>query len=553
MTRTKFIRMFAWLAVLSVALGGEVFAQATAPSLVTQQLRLSTGTGNYINMRAGIGGNGTDANPYFLDQPPVIDPTKAYSLWVNNANHIMTSDPFVANAVTNQFWLERVKAGGTGLEWVDPASLVRANNGLSVDNITIPGSPTVQIGGPLIKTSNIDQAGFDMSWTNSNAGTPTKFTLGNGTNVFNVSIDPSATGNVTMNNMQADPIATDFLVLDVTKNVKTRPLSSLIVADNGIIINPIGGFVELGGPVTNTNPLLVARFVTLGGQNLNFDGSGNFNVGTSLAGSSVDITLDPGVTAGHFITAKNVVTLPVASATDRFVVLETGTDHAYTRTLQSLVNANNGLIVDNTVTPGTSTVQLGSPIPGAAPILVDRYVSLGSSALSLNFEGDGNYNIGTAGNIAFNVKTGSSAMTLQGTLLAAANGADFHNITYVNETNHEVHTITAANMNRNDAAIDFVAIDPVTGNIVKAISPTAGIFRGHTAWSGATWTQIITLLAGQTILPNASVTAVNENHTGMGTVSIQVTNVTPGTPGSFTVEASDVLPASSFINWVVMN
>ncbi|MEP7234628.1 MAG: hypothetical protein ABI778_04960 [Ignavibacteriota bacterium] len=549
MTRTTFTKTFSWLAVMIVALTGQVFAQATAPSLVTQQLRLSDGLtpNRYINIRAGISGIASDNIPYFLDQAPATDATKGYSLWLNGANHIVTSDAFAAGSTTNQFWLERVKANGTGLEWVDPATLVQANNGLSVDNLTTPGSPTVQLGGPLIKATSVDQAGFNLSFVNGSAATPTTYTLGNGTNVFNVSIDPSATGNVTMNNMQLDNTATDFLVLDGTKNVKTRPLSSLVVADNGIWVNPTGGFVELGGAVTNTNALSTNRFVTLGGQTLNFDGTGNFNVGDGT--NAQNITLDPSATGSTNL--KSLATLPTPAQTDRFVVMADGNDKAYTRTLASLVNADNGLIVDNTVTPGTSTVQLGAPATGGANLLVSRFLGLNNQ--TMNYEGDGTFNLGTTGNIAFNVKTGTSAMTLQGAALASANGNTVHNLTYVDETNNEVHTITTAAMNRNDAAVDFIAVDPSTGNYVKAISPTAGIYRGHTAWNGTTYTQTITVLPTQTIVAGASVTATNENGTGQGTVAIQVTSVTAGAGGSFNVEASDILPGSTFINWVVMN
>ena len=551
MTRIKTLRTFAWLAMLSVMISGEVFAQATAPSLVTQQMRISDGSGKYINIRAGINGTASDNIPYFLDQAPAVDATKGYSLWLTGNNHIVTSDAFAAGATTNQFWLERVKANGAGLEWVDPTTLVQANNGLSIDKLTTPGSDIVQIGGPLIKTSSIDQSTFNMSFVNTGA-TPSAFNLGAAGGVLNINIDPTATGNININNMQADPTAVDFLVLDATKNVKTRPLSSLVVADNGIFVNPVGGFVELGGAATNTNPLLVDRFVTLGGKTLNFDGTGNFNIGDGT--SAQNITLDPSATGSTNF--KNLAPDATPAGTDRFVMMTAGSDKALTRALTTLVNANNGLIVDNVVTPGTSTVQLGAPLTGGSTLLTDRYIGLSNQAL--NFEGDGTYNLGTTGNIAFNVKTGTSNMTLQGANLASPAAAtvaasDFTNIAYVNSTTNVVHTITSANMARQDVVTDFVGIDPATGTFVKSISPTAGIFRGHTAWGGATWTQTITLAAGQTIVNGASVTVVNENHTGEGTVSIQVTNVTAGTPGSFTVEASDILPNTSFINWVVMN
>jgi len=73
MRYSKLLKMFAWIAVLSIAMIGETFAQV--PSLVTQQTRLSTGgpTPNYVQLRAKAGVAAT-TDAYFWDQAPVPTP-----------------------------------------------------------------------------------------------------------------------------------------------------------------------------------------------------------------------------------------------------------------------------------------------------------------------------------------------------------------------------------------------------------------------------------------------------------------------------------------------
>src|SRR5262249_8842771 len=133
---------------------------------------------------------------------------------------------------------------------------------------------------------------------------------------------------------------------------------------------------------------------TLGSHTLNFDGSGNFNVG--VTGSNMGITLDQGTAAG-FIKMVNVPADATPLATDRFVILD-GTNSTQTRLLSSLVNANNGLVVDLATTPGTAIVQLGGASAAAGTAVAfasDRFVDLGTHAL--NFQGGGAFNVGATG------------------------------------------------------------------------------------------------------------------------------------------------------------
>jgi len=537
--------MFAWIAVLSIAMIGETFAQV--PSLVTQQTRLSTGgpTPNYVQLRAKAGVAAT-TDAYFWDQAPVPTPNVNYSMWLDQNNNIVRSasfGPVVGAAGTGApFYLERVNATGTGLEWVLPSDLVQANNGLSIDN-TIPGTDIVQMGGPLIKATSIAQATFPLSFT---AGT---LNLGDAVGTYDINIDLGTTAhNINMKNILADNATTLFLTQTATGDVRTRDLSSLVVADNGLTINAVGGFVELGSAVSGGAPLLVDRFVALAGKNLNFEGTGNFNVGDGT--NAQNITLDPG--AAGSTNLKNLAPIVGPAATDRFVVMAAGNDKAFTRTLTSLVDANNGLIIDNST--GTSIVQLGATGPADVPsaLSADRYINMNSHAIS--FEQNGTLNLGAAAsNMTVNINNGTQQTTIQGANLAAPNsiasGAD--NMAFVNSTTHEFHTVTTTAMDRNNAAIDFLGIDPATGAVIKAVSPAAGFYRGQIAGNGNfqyTSPAIANLAAG------AAINCTVENHTGIiGAIVVQVTNVTTGANGTFSVETSESIQAGSFINFSVMN
>jgi hypothetical protein len=558
-----------------VALAGTAIAQPSAPSLVTQQLRLSTGSGNYINIRAGANSTAGDANPYFLDnapQPPVA--TESYALWLDGTNHIRQSIKFqpVAGApgsgIGGPGYLYRVNAAGTGTEWVLPSDITDANNGLVADKTTVAGTTIVQLGGatsvagaavPFTSDRFVNLATHALNFEGGGA-----FNVGLTGAVTNMTFDQGLTGTITMPNVPAvaAPLATDrLMILDLANQVHTRLISSLVDANNGLVLDVSGATptVQLGG-ATSVAGLAVAfsasRFVNLGGNDMNWEGAGNFNIGSGTAVQN--IKLDPGATG--FVRMNNIPASVTPLATDRFTFLD-ATNNVNTRLLSSLVDGNNGIEIDLTSTPGTAIVQLGAAASAdvSSALAVDRFINMNSHAIS--FEQNGTVNLGTAtSNMAVNVNTGTSNMTITGANLASPVAAtpaasDFHNIAYVESATNVVHTITAANMARNDAPTDYVAIDPASGNFVKAISPTAAIARGQEPWTG--WQQTITLSGTQVIAAGAAITVSLQNPNTGGTVAIQVTSVTPGTgaAANFHIETSDVPPsgAGEFINWVVIN
>src|SRR5205085_6004370 len=99
-------------------------------------------------------------------------------------------------------------------------SMLTFNNALTQDAVT----HVVQFGGPLIKNTSVDQTNFTLDWTNGTMN------LGSATTNYNLNIDVGSGGNMTMKNIAVDATAPNFVTIDATGNVRTRPLSSLVVA-----------------------------------------------------------------------------------------------------------------------------------------------------------------------------------------------------------------------------------------------------------------------------------------------------------------------------------
>jgi len=413
--------------VFALLLVGDAFAQV--PSSVTQQLRLSTGgaTPNYVQHRAitASGPAPVTLGWYAWDQVPVAATGVNYLLMLNDQNEVRRTNQFTS-AVANYF--VTVDATGNNLTYLNPADLIVAQNGLTEN-----GSDTIELGGVLLHNTEILTEGFNMVWRNT-TGT-SNFDLGDGTNTFNVNIDVGGAGNFNLQNIDNDDTLSTFLAIDLSGNVRTRSLASLVDADNGL-------------------------------------------------------------------TAA--------------------------------------------VVAGTSVVSLGSTATGGAPLLTDRFVSMGG--FDLNWEGTGDFNLGDAASVVnTNIHTGATGnMTLQGTTLNSV--ANITNFIYTDGNN--VRRATAQQIDTNDTPVMYMAVD-AAGSIVQSPSPTAGFYRGQIAGTG---TYTYTSPAVPVLNAGASITCTVFNTTGvLGTVSVQVTAVSTGTPGTFSVESSENIQTGSFINYMVMN
>lgn len=425
--------MLAFVALASMFLVGGAYAQAV-PSLVTQQMRLSTGgaTPNYVQHRAitgALAAPGASNTWYAWDQVPLATAGQNYLLFLNGANEVRRTNMFT---IADTFRIARVNALGDNIEFVDPTSLVEANNGLSVFN---PGG-IVQLGGDLIQNTTVDLDGFNMGWVNGSA-TAATYTLGDGTNVLNLNINPGTGGNVNIQNLTQDDTLSTLIVRDLAGNIHTRTLESLVDADNGLIANVVNGqtIVSLGAPATGGAPLLTDRFVSLSGNDLNFEGTGNFNLGD--AASSV-----------------------------------------------------------------TTNIHTG---------------------------------------------TGAGVLTFQGATRNSTVG--INNFAFVNEANNEVHIASTLALDSAAVPDQYITIDNA-GNVRRSPSPVVNFIRGQIPGDGNfQYTQNnVQINAG------AAIIATVENHTAvLGTIVVQVTNVTTGVNGSFSVEAAESIQSGSFINYTIMN
>ncbi|HYM21128.1 MAG TPA: hypothetical protein VEW28_09015 [Candidatus Kapabacteria bacterium] len=403
-------------------------------------------------------------------------------------------------------------------------AIVGADNGLSMKS----DGTTVELGGTLLKNTNIGLATFNLS--TSGVG---NINFGDGTSAEHITLDPSATSFITLKNIAASTDTT-MLIVDGTGNVHTRSTSSLVGADNGLVVNNIAGVatVELGSAANTGAPLLVDRYVGLNGKTMNFMGAGNFNVGD---GTSIEhITLDAGATG-------NLTINHLTTTNDTSILILDASNNVHVRALTSLVNADNGLTIAN-----GNTVELGSAATNNAPLLSNRFVNFNSK--TLNFENDGTFNVGTGGNMNLAVNTGSTGnMSITGATLNAATG--MNNFLWADTSNGNVRRTKTNDIATNTTPAYYITIDN-TGQVTKSI-PNSTIFRGQIAGTGVyqyTSPNIANLVSG------AAITLTVENHTGVtGAIVAQVTDVTPGTPGTFKVETSENIQSGSFINYVVMN
>jgi hypothetical protein len=352
---------FAGLVLASMFLVGEVFAQAV-PSLVTQQTRMSTGGGNpnYVQHRAiTTVGAAPGANGWYAwDQVPAPAADSNYLLFLNATNEVHRTKSF-GSAVANK--LVAVNSTGTNLDYIDLSSLVHANNGLHISG------DTVQLGGPLNQQTSIDLNAFNLDLINGTASNST-LTLGNSNNTFNINVNVGTSGNLNLTNIDQDSTTITFLTMDNTGNVRTRDLSGLVAADNGLTFTTgAQTVVHLGGTATGSAPLLTNRFVDLNGKDLNFEGAtGNLNLGT--AAGNVNTNVNTGTTG---VMTLQGTTLPSTTGINNFLFVNGATNEVHkanTLSLDSNATPDQYITIDNTgkVTRSQSPVInfLRGQIPG---------------------------------------------------------------------------------------------------------------------------------------------------------------------------------------------
>jgi hypothetical protein len=260
-------------------------------------------------------------------------------------------------------------------------TLVGADNGLYLNNVG--GTPTVELGSTASGGANLLTDRFvtlnTKKLTFDGAG---DFNIGSGSAVLNTKIDVGSGGTLTLKNLNNAADST-FITVDNNGVVHTRSLTAIVGADNGLSMKSDGTTVEMGGALIKNTSIGMATFA------LNYTGAGSFNIGD--ASGILNTKIDPGV--GGTLTVNN---LTGSTDTNMMIISPTGVVH--TRSINSLVNADNGL----TTTAGSDIVELGSTASGGANLLHNSFVSLNGK--DLNFDGAGNFNIGAGGATTMDVK-----------------------------------------------------------------------------------------------------------------------------------------------------
>ena len=217
--------------------------------------------------------------------------------------------------------------------WANATGLINAKNGLTVR------ADTVLLGGPLVENTSINTAGFNMNFVNGSA-TASTMNLGNGTNTFNININPGTTGIVNLTNIRVDTTAPNILVTDATGNLHLRSLASFIQvqADNALIATTVGNTttISMGSPATGGAPLLTNRFISLSSHNINYEGTGNMNLGDAT--SNVTTNVHTGTTGNMTVQGT---TLYNTAGANNIVYIDSTTHNVRSAPVQALtVNAS---------------------------------------------------------------------------------------------------------------------------------------------------------------------------------------------------------------------
>lgn len=424
--------------LLAMFLVGEAFAQV--PSSVTQQLRLSTGgaTPNYVQHRAMSGavappaGYNAVGGYYAWDQVPAPTVGTNYLLFLNPTNEVRRTSAFgtVASGAAGQpTFLLTVNAAGDNIDYLDPANLIIAQNGL-----TEPTPNTVELGGTLLHATSIDQDGFGMSFVNNDAVTPTTFTLGGGTGTLNVNIDPGAGGNLNLANIDPLLTAETALFLDGANNVVSRDLDGLVDADNGVTEVYAAGVstIQLGAPATGGSTLATDRFISLATNDMNWEGTGNFNLGDGA--SNVTTNINTGATGN--LTLQGTLLTPAIPAPVNFLYLD---------------GANVRSATADDIPAGVAATYLAVDATGNVVNAPDPLAGIARGRIA----GDGNYIYTVTGGLAANVVAGAAVTA---TVLNAT-GAGTISV-QVTSVGAGTFTVECAESIQTGSAISWIAINP---------------------------------------------------------------------------------------------
>ena len=424
-------------------------------------------------------------------------------------NNLVLNNILQDNTASNILMLTGVNSGNTRTRSL--ASLIAANEGLVLD-LTNPALPTVKLGSaagdPVNAFATNRTVSIGNNILNFNNGGLVTFARLNG---LNNTIDLNNFSAVATTNVGFDAVGNAANIQARTTNVGT--LSSAQVINIGIgggnttIGLAPGSTNNINGTnntmtATNTN-LLTGVINTINGSSQN-NVTAPTNIVTGNTLNSLVSTTENRVTGPTNIntTANNLTTIGQNAASASTTVINVGTaagnltlnnilnDNTTTsllmqtgtvgsgnvrfRSLNSLINANQGLFLDLTTTPGTPIVKLGSNVGGGEapnPFLSDRTVSLGGQSINYGNAAPGatfvNFNGGTN---AVNINTTTAGITTIGNTGATTNVNGPTNINNNINSNTQINTGTSSGaVTIGNGAASTVQI--TSGTAINANSP----------------------------------------------------------------------------------
>jgi len=411
----------------------------------------------------------------------------------------------------------------------------------AANTTTMNGSLTVQQNGSF-GTADVNTFAVRGATTVNTAGNAAT-QIGNGTGAnasLGVGIAPVANRLLTVNGVggtintrilslsanHATPynVLTDGVVIaDPNGDIRRRPASDLIDADNGATYNETGvdakvrlGTLAAGNAAVN-KPLTSNRFVNLDASTLSFNRTGatdnmlSLNAATNTidADGTVNINVAPAATGTNIGNALSTNTILGTTNINRTGTQPTNIGNSgTTTTIDGPTNINNSINSNTQINTGTSTgtITLGNAAAGAIALTSGASITSLAPNVNVNNTGTGATTIGSLATGGAVTVGSNSTIALSATTSISATSANVN----VNTSGTGATTIGSL------ATGGAVAINSLTtnnrsaGTSITDVAPTININA-----TGTNTTNIGAVGATNTIVGNTTI-----NSTGAGTTTI---------------------------------
>ena len=411
----------------------------------------------------------------------------------------------------------------------------------AANTTTMNGSLTVQQNGS-IGTADVNTFAVRGATTVNTAGNATT-QIGNGTGAnasLGVGIAPFANRLLTVNGVggtintrilslsanHATPysVVTDGVVIaDNNGDIRRRPASDLIDADNGATYNETGidakvrlGTLAAGNAAVN-KALTSNRFINLDASTLSFNrGAATDNMlslnaltNTIDADGTVNINIAPAATGTNIGNALSTTTVLGTTNINRTGTTPTSIGNSgSTMTIDGPTNINNSINSNTQINTGTSTgtITLGNAAAGAIALTSGATITSLAPNVNLNNSGTGATTIGSLATGGAVTIGSNSTVAVSATTSISATSANVN----VNTSGSGATTIGSLATGGAVATNSLTTNNRSAGTSITDVAPTININA-----SGTNTTNIGAVGATNTIVGNTTI-----NATGAGTTQI---------------------------------